>query len=907
MLQRIFGSKNERELKRLWPVVEQIARLEPEISKLSQAELAGKTAEFRGRIEKGESLDDILPEAFAVVRECSKRITGMRHFDVQMIGGMILHQGKIAEMKTGEGKTLVATLPCYLNALEGKGVHLVTVNDYLARRDAEWMGTIYGALGLSTGVVVHSMDHSERHRSYRCDITYGQNNEFGFDYLRDNMKLELNEMVQRAHHYAVVDEVDSILIDEARTPLIISGPSEKPTETYQLADQLVRRLKIEEDFTVDLKSKQVMLSDDGVKRIEQMLELENLYDPRNIELVHHITQALKAHVTMRRDVEYVVRGGQVIIVDEFTGRLMAGRRWSDGLHQAVEAKEGVTIQQENQTLATVTFQNYFRMYKKLSGMTGTADTESIEFKKIYNLDVLVAPPNRAMVRKDYADVVFSGEAGKLKAVCDEIGELHQKGQPILVGTASIEKSEKVSSLLQERGIPHHVLNAKNHEAEANIVAQAGRFAGVTISTNMAGRGTDILLGGNPEYLAAQEAGTRDPEDATFQEQLAHFRQVCAAEREQVLAAGGLHILGTERHESRRIDNQLRGRAGRQGDPGSSRFYISLEDDLMKRFGGERMQAIMARVGLREDEAIEGALVARAIENAQKKVEGFHFDIRKHLLEYDDVMNKQREVVYSQRAAVLRGEEVDALVREMFGDTAQEIIETRASDKEPPQKWDVENMILEFSRHFGIQLDAAQFLAQQERADKGFAQELFDSLHTLALGKYESRRKHFGPERMEKLGRIVILQSMDHFWKEHLSNMEHLKEGIGLRGYGQKNPLQEYQKEAYTLFANMMNTVKVAVVQNLFIPELPSDEEIHEIEEQERQAAQEREARAKTIHEEVLENPDTESEKQQQLAEGNRHERRRQEAITRAAPKPQFSASDYAPSKPAGQSKKKKRK
>jgi len=898
ILSKIFGSKNQRELQRLWPLVSKISAFEPELKNLSDEQLRGKTDYFKGRIEQGEELDDLLSEAFAVVREASVRATGMRHFDVQLIGGMILHSGRIAEMKTGEGKTLVATLPSYLNALSGKGVHVVTVNDYLARRDAEWMGQIFSFLGLTTGVVVNSMSSAERYKAYRSDITYGQNNEFGFDYLRDNMKLDAAEMVQRGHNFAVVDEVDSILVDEARTPLIISGPSEKPTETYQLADKLVLKLETDLHYSMDLKSKQVMLSDEGVKSVEGWMELENLYEPKNIELVHHINQALKAHVAMKRDVDYVVRNGQIMIVDEFTGRLMSGRRWSDGLHQAVEAKEGVQVQQENQTLATVTFQNYFRMYKKLSGMTGTADTEAVEFKKIYNLDVVVTPTNCPMVRQDFQDVVYSGERGKFDAVIDEIMELQKKGQPILVGTASIAKSEAVSELLTKRGVAHHVLNAKNHEGEAFIVAQAGRFGGVTISTNMAGRGTDILLGGNPEYLAAEAAGTRDPEDAEYQAQLVHFREVCAEEKQRVLGVGGLHILGTERHESRRIDNQLRGRAGRQGDPGSSRFYVSLEDDLMKRFGGERMQAIMTRVGLKEDEAIEGALVARAIENAQKKVEGFHFDIRKHLLEYDNVMNKQREVIYSQRAAVLRGDDIESLLQELIPDTVEEVIVSRANDKEPPAKWDVAGMLVEFNRNFGLALPVEEWDAKKERGDKHLAQEIFEALRDQALARYEERKQHFGSDRMVKLAQIVILQSFDHFWKDHLSNMDHLKEGIGLRGYGQKNPLQEYQREAYELFADMLSTVKLAVVQNLFIPELPSEDELLQIEQQERDLQRERSQQVKEIHEEVTPSatPGIET-VEEPLAEGNRRDRRRQDALARVAPKPSFSQSDYAPTKP----------
>ena len=879
ILRKTFGSQNDRALKGIFPIVSAVNDLESEMQNLSDDQLSGKTFEFMQRIDNGESLDELLPEAFAVVREASRRVLGMRHFDVQLIGGIVLHSGKIAEMKTGEGKTLTATLPVYLNALTRQGVHLVTVNDYLARRDAEWMGRIYSFLGLTTGVVLHGIDHAERQAAYACDVTYGQNNEFGFDYLRDNMKVELAEKVQRAHAFAIVDEVDSILIDEARTPLIISGPSEKPAETYGIADQLVRRLTPEKHFTVELKSKQVMLSDDGVKFIEELLKLDNLYDPENIELVHHVTQALKAHATMKRDVEYVVRDNQIIIVDEFTGRLMAGRRWSDGLHQAVEAKEGVTIARENQTLATITFQNYFRMYKKLGGMTGTADTEAVELKKIYNLDVVVIPTNQPMVRKDYSDVVFGSEKGKFEAVCNEIQELVKEGQPVLVGTASIAKSELISGMLQKRSIRHHVLNAKQHEREAEIIAQAGRMGSVTISTNMAGRGTDILLGGNAEFLAAAEAGTRDPADPVFLERLQHYRQQCAEEKKQVIAAGGLHILGTERHESRRIDNQLRGRAGRQGDPGSSRFYVSLEDDLMKRFGGEKIQAIMARVGLTDEDAIEGRLVARAIENAQKKVEGHNFDIRKHLLEYDDVMNKQRQVVYAERESMLRDEGVEERIMTAIPDVIEDIITTRANEKTPPHDWDLKGVASEMQRIFGIPVDAEELQTKAEKAGPTFAQEVFEQLNEAALERYQVRAKHFGEDRMTKLARIIFLQATDHFWKEHLANMDHLKEGIGLRGYGQKNPLYEYQREAFEMFASMMQAIKAGVMQNLFIPELPSEDEILQIEEKERQLQHMREAAAKEVHESV----DAEvSEKEQTPIEGlNRKARRlQQQAVLR---------------------------
>lgn len=641
LIRKIFGTRNDRILKALWPQVILINSLEEKLKALSDSQLQAKTGEFRERISRGESLDSILNEAFAVVREAAKRTLNMRHFDVQLIGGMILHRGMISEMKTGEGKTLVATLAAYLNALSGKGVHVVTVNDYLAKRDSEWMGQIYRYLGLSVGVVYPGLKEAEKHAAYRCDITYGQNNEFGFDYLRDNMKFSAEETMQRGHNYAIVDEVDSILIDEARTPLIISGPAEDATDQYYVVNKIIPYLEKSKHFEIDLKSKQPTLTEEGTAKVESLLQVENLYDPNNIELLHHVQNALKAHTTMERDVDYVVKDGQVIIVDEFTGRLMPGRRWSNGLHQAVEAKEGLKIAQENQTLASITFQNLFRMYDKLAGMTGTADTEAPEFKQIYNLEVCVIPTNQPMIRDDMSDQVFRTRKEKYEAVIKDIAEFHASGQPILVGTISIEQSESLSKILRSRNIEHNVLNAKQHEREAEIVAQAGRFGAVTISTNMAGRGTDIVLGGNADFMAQAKTGTKDRSDPVYQEALAEFRQLCAAEREKVLKAGGLFIMGTERHESRRIDNQLRGRAGRQGDPGRSRFYVSLEDDLMMRFGGERMQAWMKTLGWEEGLAIDGRLISRSIEQAQKRVEGFHFEMCKYVTEYDDVMNKQR--------------------------------------------------------------------------------------------------------------------------------------------------------------------------------------------------------------------------------------------------------------------------
>ena len=873
LVSKVFGSKNERELKRYWPQVERVNELEPEIKALSNEALRGKTAEFKQRTQNGESLDSLMLEAFAVVREAAVRSLGMRHFDVQILGGMVLHEGRIAEMKTGEGKTLTSTLPVYLNALGGKGVHVVTVNDYLAKRDSEWMGIVYSFLGLRTDCVVNGVQTPERRAAYEADVTYGQNNEFGFDYLRDNMKLELEEKVQRGHNFAIVDEVDSILIDESRTPLIISGPTNKATEMYQQADQIVRKLKANTHYEIELKSKQTMLTDEGVQRVEEILEIENLYDPQHIELVHHVTQSLKGHATMKRDIDYVVRDGEVIIVDEFTGRMMAGRRWSDGLHQAVEAKEGVSIRQENQTLATITFQNYFRMYDKLAGMTGTADTEAVEFKKIYGLEVTVIPTNEPLARIDHADVVYPTEAAKYRAVCREIAELNETGQPILVGTASISHSEMLSKMLEKDKIEHSVLNAKQHEREADIVAQAGRMSAVTISTNMAGRGTDIVLGGNAEFLAADEVSDADQESEEFKTALGKYEAQCKAEKQQVLDAGGLHILGTERHESRRIDNQLRGRAGRQGDPGSSRFYVSLEDDLMKRFGGERMQMIMSKFGLQEDDAIEGGLVARAIENAQKKVEGHHFDIRKHLLEYDDVLNKQREVIYTLRNKVMHQQDVDADLKEMIGDVIEDIILTHAPEKEPPMHWNLEAMFLEFKRIFGIKIDATEYLQSQESATKELAQQLFEDFSERAAARFEEREQHAGADSMKKLISIVYLQSIDHFWKEHLSNMDSLKEGIGLRGYGQKNPLHEYQRESFELFTAMMVAIKGNVIQNVFLAQLITPEQLAELERREREAQRELEEAAKSVHQDVLDSDEADARSDSKKQSGNRHQRR----------------------------------
>ena len=831
---KIFGSKNEREIKRLRPDVDEINRLEPEISALSDDELRAKIVEWKAKIsaiedreEREEAMLEILPQVFAVVREAAKRTIGQRHFDVQLIGGMILHQGRIAEMKTGEGKTLVATLPAVLNALSGRGVHVVTVNDYLARRDSEWMGRIYGFLGLTVGVVVHGLTDQERKVAYRADITYGQNNEFGFDYLRDNMKFNIEDYVQREHNFAIVDEVDSILIDEARTPLIISGASEESTDTYYVVDRVIPRLKPEEHYTIDEKMRTVSLTEEGVTRVEQLLGVENLYDPRNILLLHHANQGLRAHTLFKRDVDYVVKEGEVIIVDEFTGRLMPGRRWSDGLHQAVEAKENVKIESENQTLATITFQNYFRMYKKLSGMTGTADTESVEFKEIYHLDVVVIPTNQPMIRIDNHDVVYKTEDEKFDAVIQEIQDCHERGQPVLVGTVSIEKSERVAEKLKKTSVKHYVLNAKNHEREAEFVAQAGRFGAVTISTNMAGRGTDIVLGGNPEFMAAAEVGTKDPADPNFQAALAKYVEQCKGEREKVLEAGGLHILGTERHESRRIDNQLRGRSGRQGDPGSSRFYMSLEDDLLRIFGADRLKGLMGRIGMEDNEPIEHRWISRAIENAQKKVESHNFDIRKHLLEYDDVMNKQREVVYHRRRELLSGASLKDDVLDMCDALIEEIAEAHGNNEIDPAEWDWKAIDDAFFKQFKFR---PGFNPQTEIEGKPIhgSDDLIDLAEARVRELYDQREKEFTEPVMRQIEKIVMLQTLDALWKDHLLAMDHLKEGIGLRGYAQVNPLVEYQKEGFTMFEALMAVMQQDVVEKVFSVQVQRQQDVEQI-------------------------------------------------------------------------------
>ncbi len=827
LIKKIVGSKNERELKRIQPMVQRINQLEAKIRPLNNDQLRAKTSEFKERIDRGESLDEILPEAFAVVRETARRTLGERHYDVQLIGGIVLHEGKIAEMATGEGKTLVATLPAYLNALTGEGVHIVTVNDYLAKRDRDWMGVIYRFLGLSVGVIVHEMNDRERKQAYDCDITYGTNNEFGFDYLRDNMKFSLEDYVQRELNYAIVDEVDSILIDEARTPLIISGPAEESTDKYYKINRIIPNLKLGRDYQIEEKSHTAFLTEEGVAHVEKLLHVENLYDPRNIEILHHVNQALRAHTLFKRDVDYVVKDGQVIIVDEFTGRLMPGRRWSDGLHQAVEAKENVKIENENQTLATITFQNYFRMFKKLAGMTGTADTEAAEFRKIYNLDVVVIPTNMPLIRTNYPDVIYKTEQEKFKAVVREIEELHKLGRPVLVGTISIEKSERLSQMLKKRGIPHNVLNAKHHEREAEIIAQAGRVGAVTISTNMAGRGTDILLGGNPKFLAktmVEEGATPEELEKAYEKALS----ICQKEKEKVIQLGGLHVLGTERHEARRIDNQLRGRAGRQGDPGSSRFYLSLEDDLLRIFGSDRISHIMDRLGMEEDQPIEHNLVTRAIENAQRRVEAQHFEIRKHLLEYDDVMNKQREVIYSQRREVLASENLKETVMEMLEEQVDSIVDLYTDEKVHPEDWDLKGLQDAIYQQFSF-----RWLPPSQSHDGLNRGQLKEAVLQSSKEIYQKKEEAFGEGMLRYLEKVIMLQSIDHHWKDHLLGIDQLKEGIGLRGYGQKDPKIEYQREAYHMFLEMLDRIKKDTLQKLFAIQ-KAREEVKEIQAPRRQ-------------------------------------------------------------------------
>ncbi|MFC0211096.1 preprotein translocase subunit SecA [Paenibacillus chartarius] len=769
LVKKIFGDSNERELKRYWKAVEQINSLEAEIEPLTDDQLRAKTGEFRERLEKGETLDDLLPEAFAVVREAGKRALGKRHYDVQLIGGMVLHEGRIAEMRTGEGKTLVGTLPVYLNALAGKGVHVVTVNDYLAQRDSAEMGRLYAFLGMTVGVNLHDLTHQEKQLAYACDITYGTNNEFGFDYLRDNMVLYTEQMVQRPLHFAVIDEVDSILVDEARTPLIISGQAAKSTEMYYSADRFVRKLKEEEDFTVDIKVRSVTLTESGVAKAEKEFGVENIFDHENVQLNHHIQQALKANVIMKRDVDYVVQDGEVVIVDEFTGRLMVGRRYSEGLHQAIEAKEQLEVQNESMTLATITFQNYFRMYRKLAGMTGTAKTEEEEFKKIYGLEVIVVPTNRPMIRKDLPDVVYKSENGKFKAVVEEIAERHKNKQPVLVGTVSIENSERLSEMLKKKGIKHTVLNAKYHAQEAEIVSQAGQPGAVTIATNMAGRGTDIMLG------------------------------------EGVHELGGLHIIGTERHESRRIDNQLRGRAGRQGDPGSSQFYLSLEDDLMKRFGAENIMAMMDRLGMEEDQPIESKLITRAIESAQKRVEGNNFDVRKVVLQYDDVMNQQREIIYKQRREVLESSDIKEVTLGMILPVVERIVTAHTPEDLVPEEWDLQ-AIADYGNNTFLHepVLTKDMLWGKERED------MVEFLKTLVRSQYDKREEEIGAEFMREFEKVIVLRAVDSKWMDHIDAMDQLRQGIHLRAYGGTDPLREYQFEGFEMFHEMIEHIQEEV-------------------------------------------------------------------------------------------------
>ncbi|MGB9005932.1 MAG: preprotein translocase subunit SecA [Candidatus Aminicenantales bacterium] len=827
IIHKIFGSPDERVLKKLRPLVAAVNDIEPRLQSLSEAQLQAKTAEFKEKLSQGAKLDDIQAEAFAVVREAARRKVNMRHFDVQVIGGAVLHQGMISEMKTGEGKTLVATLPAYLNALEGKGVHIITVNDYLAKRDTEWMGPIYTSLGLTVGTIQHGLDDQQRQQAYGCDITYGTNNEFGFDYLRDNMKFRLGDLVQRGHRYGIVDEVDSILIDEARTPLIISGPTEESTSLYYRIDKLVRRFRQDKHFKVDEKSRTVSLVEDGVEESEKFLGVSNLYDLKHMELIHHINQSLKAHYLFKRDVDYMVKEGQVIIVDEFTGRLMPGRRYSDGLHQALEAKENVRVEEEYQTLASITFQNYFRMYKKLAGMTGTAKTEETEFQTIYGLSVVEIPTNKTLIRYENPDVIYRTGKEKWQAVVEEIVENNEKGRPMLVGTVSIEKSENLSALLRKRGVKHVVLNAKYHEQEALIIAQAGRVGSVTIATNMAGRGVDILLGGNPDFLAREhlrkaglDLAKATPED--WERAMNAAQEIFQREHEQVIGFNGLHIIGTERHEARRIDNQLRGRAGRQGDPGSSRFYLSLEDDLMRIFGSERISGLMSRIGLGQGVPIEHKLVSRAIERAQKQVEGQNFTIRKHLLEYDDVMNKQRESVYRQRHEILEGKDLREDILGLIETLLDWLLDSHANKDKSPEDWDREALKKAILAQFGLDLDSLGL---------NWEAVVYDELREKTLKRlaemYEEKERLLGTSRMREFERVIMLQVIDTQWKDHLLGMDYLKEGIGLRGYGQRDPLVEYKKESFDMFQAMMDRIEEEVIRYLFLLQPVTEQELPE--------------------------------------------------------------------------------
>ncbi|QSA95917.1 preprotein translocase subunit SecA [Methylococcus sp. EFPC2] len=836
LVKSVFGSRNDRIVKKKRKIVKKINLLEPELEKLSDEELRGKTTEFRARLEQGEDLQSLLPEAFATCREASRRVMNMRHFDVQLIGGMILNDGKIAEMKTGEGKTLVATLAAYLNALPGKGVHVVTVNDYLARRDSEWMGKLYGFLGLSTGVIVSGLDNEQRRQAYAADITYGTNNEFGFDYLRDNMAFSPEQRVQRQRHFAIVDEVDSILIDEARTPLIISGPTEDRSDLYHKVNVLIPNLKKQEkengpgDYSVDEKARQVYLTEEGHERIENLMEQhgligagQSLYDAVNIRLMHYINASLRAHVLFQKDVDYIVREGQIIIVDEFTGRAMPGRRWSEGLHQAVEAKEGVQVQNENQTLASITFQNYFRLYDKLSGMTGTADTEAFEFQQIYGLEVVVIPSNRPMVRKDNGDVVYLSVREKYNAILEDIRRCAERGQPVLVGTTSIENSEYLSGLLNKAGVEHQVLNAKQHEREAHIIAEAGRPKAVTIATNMAGRGTDIMLGGNVEEEIAR-LGLTDPAD------IAAARAAWKERHEAVVASGGLHVIGSERHESRRIDNQLRGRSGRQGDPGSTRFYLSLEDNLMRIFASDRVASLMQRLGMQEGEAIEHPWVTKAIENAQRKVEARNFDIRKQLLEYDNVANDQRRVIYHQRDQLMAADDISTTIAAMRGDVIEQIFEQHIPPHTMEEQWDVKGLEETLEHELGTAVPVQHWLETDHYLHE---EKLRQQIQDAVAKVYDDKVAIIGPQVMHHFEKSVMLQVLDNAWKEHLAAMDHLRLGIHLRGYAQKDPKQEYKREAFEMFTSMLDNVKHEVIGIVSKVQVRTEEEIAVMEEQNR--------------------------------------------------------------------------
>ncbi len=861
-IKTIVGTANDREIKKLQPMVESINSLEQKMIAFSDSELREQTKILKDRVEDGESLEDLLIESFALVREAGKRVLQMRHFDVQLVGGIVLHRGKISEMKTGEGKTLVATLPAFLNALAGKGVHIVTVNDYLAKRDSEWMGQVFEFLGLTVGCIQHSMDDEERKEAYLCDITYGTNNEFGFDYLRDNMKFERGSRVQRDLSFAIVDEVDSILIDEARTPLIISGPAEEATKLYLSVNRIIKRLLQEEDqeskpeiseddyveggkdaiskkqykyLIVDEKSRTANLKEKGGVEAEKILisagildEGKSLYDMESISVLHHVEQSLKAHIIFTKDIDYVVKDGQVIIVDEFTGRLTPGRRFGDGLHQALEAKEKVEVQEENITLATITFQNYFRLYKKLSGMTGTADTEAKEFKEIYNLDVVVIPTNKTLIRIEHPDVIYKTENEKMNAVVEELSECYKSGRPVLVGTINIDKSEQLSKILKKRGVPHHILNAKHHAHEAEIIAQAGRKSAITISTNMAGRGTDILLGGNPEFLLNN---SKKKDVSEIDDLLKEFTKQCEAEREEVIALGGLHVLATERHESRRIDNQLRGRSGRQGDPGSSRFYLSLEDDLLRIFGSDRIKGLMEKLGMEEGVPIEAKMVTRSIEGAQKRVESHHFEMRKNILEYDDVMNMQRDVIYSLRRTMLDGEDITEQIKEMVKNLLDGILNSIFSESTHFEEWDIESFKTSMESQFSISSNVNGFKIAFEKnecvlnLEDETLEEIKEKVHSLVLDILEKKYSHLGEDLFQEWQMMVYLQILDSHWKEHLTNIDHLKEGIGLRGYAQVNPLNEYKKEAYQMFEELTEKIESDTIMYLYRLDVSEDGEL----------------------------------------------------------------------------------